>query len=377
MTPAELEQLRAAWQAATSAMTHLRALLVAAGVDVVDAVDAPELAPATESTVESPADRRRRLAAERTRRWRAARDAERVTVTPEASRDSVTVTVEASPASVTVTQEASRRDGVERHGDGRSVTVTHPSGVAPARAFLIEEDLNTSPLFATQTAPPAAAQRHDVTVADSVTPPDRRPVLELVPPPAELPVADAAAAVAPAPRRARQPAARRAGATNGTADGSIPDPAAVRAAASKGGDLPAGDAGLVWQAYVDAVAPTRVRLTPTRAALIARRLRDYTAAELVRALRGYGRSTWHRGDNDRGRPYQSLELWLRDAAHVEAGWQLESAPERAPKKPKTGPALFVGIDDEWQQLENDRARAAAERDIFAELGLGNEGSEHE
>ena len=353
-------------------MTHLRALLVAAGVDAVDAVAVPELAtaPATEAAVESPADRRRRLAAERTRRWRAARDAAGVTVTvAERHRDAVdgvTVTHEASPSSVTVTVEASQ-----------SVTVTPGDAVAPARAFLIEKKNIYTPLFATQTVTPNAVERHAVTPVDSVTPVDGRQQLELVTAPAEQLVADLAPAADRAPRRARQPAARRAGATNGTRDGSVPDSAAVRAPGAAGGDKPVDDVGLVWQAYADAVAPTRVRLTPPRAALIGRRLREYTVDELVRALRGYGRSAWHRGENDRGRPYQSLELWLRDAAHVEAGWQLESAPERATKKPKAGPALFAGIADEWGELEKQRERAAAERDIFAELGLGNEGSDHE
>ena len=73
MTDQQHAQLRAAWRDATAALARLRAALDAAGID-------PDQGSAT---IESAEARRRRLARERTQRWRTSQ-----TVTP-----SVTVTL--------------------------------------------------------------------------------------------------------------------------------------------------------------------------------------------------------------------------------------------------------------------------------------------
>lgn len=89
----------------------------------------------------------------------------------------------------------------------------------------------------------------------------------------------------------------------------------------------------VWTAYVEVVG-TRVVLSRERAKLIAERLADgWTVEELVEAVRGYGKSAWHFGANDRGTRFTSIELWLRDAAHVEQGLGLLKAPAK-PVEPK-------------------------------------------
>jgi len=75
----------------------------------------------------------------------------------------------------------------------------------------------------------------------------------------------------------------------------------------------------VWNAYAEVVG-TRVVLSQERAALIAARLSDgWTAEELIEAVRGFGKSKWHFGANKDGTRYTSIELWLRDAQHVEQG----------------------------------------------------------
>lgn len=48
-------------------------------------------------------------------------------------------------------------------------------------------------------------------------------------------------------------------------------------------------------------------------------LRAYGLDAVKRCIDGYAASRWHRGENDRGRPYDDLTLWLRDAEHVERG----------------------------------------------------------
>jgi hypothetical protein len=68
--------------------------------------------------------------------------------------------------------------------------------------------------------------------------------------------------------------------------------------------------------------------------LICRRLRKseggkasesvgYPLADLLDAVCGWKRSPHHRGENDRGKPYNDLELLLRDSKHIEEFRDLE------------------------------------------------------
>ena len=56
-----------------------------------------------------------------------------------------------------------------------------------------------------------------------------------------------------------------------------------------------------------------------RRAVIRRALRDYAAATLRETISGYRNSPHHCGQNDRATVYDALELFLRDAQHVDAG----------------------------------------------------------
>lgn len=79
------------------------------------------------------------------------------------------------------------------------------------------------------------------------------------------------------------------------------------------------DVRLVFSTWVEATDrdPKRTKLTTSRRGLIERRLRDYAVEDLVDCVRGIGASAFHRGQNDRNKRYDSLELALRDAAHIE------------------------------------------------------------
>lgn len=193
---------------------------------------------------------------------------------------------------------------------------------------------------------------------------------------APVAASEAAAVAAPADppaatrkRKGRERPAEPRGATIDPSDGSPPVPAADRVPESKHGDRPPSDLDRVWLAYVAAVAPVRPRRTAPRDALIERRLRDYPVEELERSIRGYARSAFHRGENDRGRPYQSLELWLRDAAHVEAGWGYLESTGAASRPARKGAPILDGIGSAWQEYEArlEAERAAIDRDVFAEL----------
>ena len=89
-----------------------------------------------------------------------------------------------------------------------------------------------------------------------------------------------------------------------------------------------GDVDAIWQAYVDTRhevlgASSTPTLTAPRRKLITSRLKDYPAADLVDAVKGWRHSPHNRGENDRGRPFCDLELLLRDAGHIETFRDME------------------------------------------------------
>jgi hypothetical protein len=132
------------------------------------------------------------------------------------------------------------------------------------------------------------------------------------------------------------------------------DPAAVEAPVRQ-----------VWEAYAEAVK-TRVVLSKERADLIAARLADgWTADELVEAIKGYGTSGLHFGQNQQGTRYTSIELWLRDAAHVEQGLGYRRTPAQPPPNPAASKyPPRGGIEDKFARyFAEQRAAGLAEEDL--------------
>jgi uncharacterized protein YdaU (DUF1376 family) len=72
----------------------------------------------------------------------------------------------------------------------------------------------------------------------------------------------------------------------------------------------------------------RAALTKARESLIRKALTDYSDALLCQAISGYANSPHHMGDNDRGTVYDSIELMLRDAKHIDQGLKFYSDPPR-------------------------------------------------
>ncbi len=73
------------------------------------------------------------------------------------------------------------------------------------------------------------------------------------------------------------------------------------------------------------------KLTPKRRKLIERAIKGYGVDAVKRALEGYSKSDWHRGQNPNGVRYDSIELHLRDAEKIERGIALaEAKPRKAP-----------------------------------------------
>lgn len=81
-------------------------------------------------------------------------------------------------------------------------------------------------------------------------------------------------------------------------------------------------------------APGRVVLGPSRRRVIERALdMGYGEDTLKLAVDGCAGSRWHAGENDRGTPFDDLELILRDERHIEQfserGERLHEQAERA------------------------------------------------
>lgn len=83
---------------------------------------------------------------------------------------------------------------------------------------------------------------------------------------------------------------------------------------SGGGLTPVEQVFAAWTAARDG---GRGVLTDQRRRLIVSALKAYDLADCVDAVRGWRHSPHHRGDNKQGRVYDSIELLLRDAEHIE------------------------------------------------------------
>ncbi len=79
----------------------------------------------------------------------------------------------------------------------------------------------------------------------------------------------------------------------------------------------------VFEHWRQATGKAKATLDAKRRDLIDRRLAEgHSADDLKASIDGYARSPFHNGQNDKRKKYLSLELMLRDAAHIEAGLDL-------------------------------------------------------
>jgi hypothetical protein len=97
--------------------------------------------------------------------------------------------------------------------------------------------------------------------------------------------------------------------------------------------VPSRHVDLVFEHWQKTFGHTDAKLTPKRRRLIAARLKDFPVERLTDALDGYKRSPFHMGDNERQTVYDSIELFLRDAEHVEKGLALISRQNVQPLRP--------------------------------------------
>jgi hypothetical protein len=72
----------------------------------------------------------------------------------------------------------------------------------------------------------------------------------------------------------------------------------------------------------------RAKLDAKRRKLIRAALADYTEADLCLCITGYLNSPHHMGKNDRNTVYDDIEIFLRDAKHIDAGLKFAADPPR-------------------------------------------------
>lgn len=111
------------------------------------------------------------------------------------------------------------------------------------------------------------------------------------------------------------------------------------------------------------------RLDDRRRKAIRRALATYSEADLRLAISGYRNSPHHMGMNDRGTRYDSIELMLRDAAHIDAGIRFHREP---PKKPESAieRVLNGGECDQQRQPAIDGDMEATGFDVRGLLASG-------
>lgn len=128
----------------------------------------------------------------------------------------------------------------------------------------------------------------------------------------------------------------------GTSVGLEPDRAAVSAAVER--------VFKHWQATHN---HPRAVLDVKRRKLIRDRLRTHDEATLCEAISGYLHSTHHMGINDRNAVYDDIEIFLRDAKHIDAGLKLFAQPPRTEQSALT--RKNVAAVSDWTPPEMRRA----------------------
>lgn len=93
----------------------------------------------------------------------------------------------------------------------------------------------------------------------------------------------------------------------------------------------------------------QAKLTPDRRRLIAARLKTFAEPVLLECISGYKRSPHHMGENKQGRRYDDIELFLRDAKHVETGVQLARQRGGAPLRSREDPQATMEFDPEVER----------------------------
>jgi hypothetical protein len=95
------------------------------------------------------------------------------------------------------------------------------------------------------------------------------------------------------------------------------------------------------------------KLDDKRRKIIRQALQNYSEADLCQCISGYQNSPHHTGTNDRATVYDSIELFLRDAKHIDAGLKFYREPPRSDLSEAT--RRTIAQTEDWQPPETRRA----------------------
>lgn len=108
------------------------------------------------------------------------------------------------------------------------------------------------------------------------------------------------------------------------------------------------DVQAVFDAWRDSTGKHKAKLDAKRRRRITNALSTYPLEDVLDAVRGWRNSPHHRGENNRGTVYNSLDLLLRDAERIEHFRDLErDGPTRSRQQPRG----FDGIRAAFADLE--------------------------
>lgn len=89
----------------------------------------------------------------------------------------------------------------------------------------------------------------------------------------------------------------------------------------------------------------RAKLDAKRRKLIIAALNSYPEADLCQAITGYLNSPHHMGQNDSGTRYDDIEIFLRDAKHIDMGLKFHADPPRTDLSEKS--RRIIGQTETW------------------------------
>ena len=99
----------------------------------------------------------------------------------------------------------------------------------------------------------------------------------------------------------------------------------------------------------------KAKLDAKRRKLIVDRLKTYSEADLCQSITGYVNSPHHTGDNQRATMYDAIELFLRDAQHIDAGLKFYDQPPRTDQSALT--RRNISATENWVPPELRHATA--------------------
>lgn len=120
---------------------------------------------------------------------------------------------------------------------------------------------------------------------------------------------------------------------------------------------PQGGAHEVFDHWRIVFSHSKAVLDDKRRRLIDARLKQFTVADLKAAIDGYKLSPFHQGQNTDGKIFDSVELIMRDAHHVEEGIRFLGAPPMPVSKAQMKQDRNVSASMQW--LAQEEAKDAA------------------